>query len=114
MQPGWTEEGIEATLANFEVLPDQTVRPWLTLERHMMILKALFEQDPTALFPQIEEPVLICVADNDSNQIQFKRKQVQAAVKELKQVEVLWFPDCAHDIHIDQPSQLAAAIMSFL
>ena len=38
VHPDWTEAGVEATLANFETLPDGTVRPWLTLDRHMEIL----------------------------------------------------------------------------
>jgi pimeloyl-ACP methyl ester carboxylesterase len=44
--PGWSEEGIEHTLANFETLPDGTVRPWLTRERHMAILRALGSTAP--------------------------------------------------------------------
>ena len=111
MHPGWAEQGIEATLGNFEILPDQTVRPWLTIERHMMILKSMFEQDLSAQFPRVQEPVLICAADDGSDRMPFKQKQVQAAELALKQVWVRWFPDCAHDIHIDQPAQLADAIM---
>lgn len=113
MHPSWSEEGIEATLGNFEVLPDSTVCPWLTLERHMTILKAMFEQDLSVLFPLVKEPVLICAADDGSDQIGYKRKQVQDAAAGLKQVEVIWFQDCAHDIHVDQPSQLVTKIMAF-
>jgi pimeloyl-ACP methyl ester carboxylesterase len=113
MHPNWSETGIEATLANFETLPDGTIRPWLTLERHMRILKAMYEQDPRLLYPMIREPVLICAADDGSKKAVRKRQQVQAAIEGLKQVEVVWFQQAAHDIHIDQPAALAATILNF-
>ena len=31
--PDWTEEGIDDTMGNYEVMPDDTIRPWLTLDR---------------------------------------------------------------------------------
>jgi len=113
MNPGWLDEGIESTLGNFEILPDLTVRPWLTLERHMMILRAMFEQDPLALYPRVEEPVLICAADDGNDRMPFKRSHVKAAEDNLNNAEVIWFPDCVHDIHVDQPEKLATAILAF-
>ena len=50
--PDWSDEGIEGVLANFEVMPDETVRPWLTIERHLQILHALWSQRPAELYPQ--------------------------------------------------------------
>ena len=60
MHPDWTEAGVEATLANFETLPDGTVRPWLNLERHMRILRALWEQRPGQLYAQVPAPGADC------------------------------------------------------
>ena len=36
--PGWPATGVEATMANFEVLEDGTVRPWLSLDHHLAVL----------------------------------------------------------------------------
>jgi pimeloyl-ACP methyl ester carboxylesterase len=113
MHPGWSEAGIEATLANFETLPDGTVRPWLTLDRHMQILKAMYEQDPVRLYAKIEEPVLICAADHGEQTMDSKRHLVQAAADALPQANVVWFPNAAHDIHVDQPEALASTMMNF-
>jgi len=113
IHPSWSETGIEATLANFETLPDGTIRPWLTLVRHMQILRAMYEQDPRLLYPRIREPVLICAADDGSEKTVRKRQQVQAAIEGLKQVEVVWFQQAAHDIHVDQPAALASTILNF-
>ena len=50
--PDWPETGIQGTLANFQVLSDGTVAPWLTRERHMIILRALWEHHPARLYPR--------------------------------------------------------------
>jgi pimeloyl-ACP methyl ester carboxylesterase len=111
--PSWSPSGVEATLHNFETLPDGTIRPWLTLERHMRILRAMYEQKTAALYPQVQEPVLICVADDGSEWATRKRAQVKAAAGGLRRAEVAWFPGAAHDIHIDQPVELAARFLDF-
>lgn len=111
--PEWPEEGIEATLANFEALADGTVRPWLTLDRHMLILRALWEQRPAELYPLIERPVAIAVAEDAGNSewVAAKRAQVAAAAAGLRAVRVHWFADTAHDIHVHRPAELASLLL---
>lgn len=111
--PGWSEEGIQATLGNFEILPDDTVRPWLTLDRHLQILKAMYDQDPARLYPKVKEPVLICAADDGGERMAFKRAQIQEALAGMDQAQTMWFPGSAHDIHVDQPEKLADALLAF-
>lgn len=111
--PEWPDEGIEATLGNFEVLADGTVRPWLTLERHMHILRALWEQRPTELYPLVERPVTIAVAEDSSTPewTAVKRSQVAAAAAGLQAVHVHWYADTAHDIHVHRPAELAELLL---
>ena len=54
----WPEAGIRGALANFEVLPDGTVAPWLTRARHMTILRQLWEHRPSEVRPRLTMPVL--------------------------------------------------------
>ncbi len=112
--PEWPEEGIEATLANFEALPDGTVRPWLTLDRHMLILRALWEQRPAQLYPLVDRPVTIAAAEDADNPewLAVKRVQVAAAENGLRAVDVHWFPNTAHDIHVHRPAELAALLLA--
>ena len=110
-QPEWSEAGIDATLANFERLPDGTIRPWLSLERHMTIFRALWEQDPAELYGQVQEPVLICPAGTPN--IGAKRDLVTAACDGLAQAEAHWFPDTAHDIHVHRPVELARLMLDW-
>lgn len=111
--PEWGDEGIEATLGNFETLSDGTVRPWLTLDRHMTILRALWEQRPAALYPRVREHALICVADEGHNSAWTvaKHRMVAAAQAALPSCSVHWFPDTAHDIHVHRPASLAAVLL---
>jgi pimeloyl-ACP methyl ester carboxylesterase len=112
----WEEAGIEATLANFETLSDGTVRPWLTLERHMRILRALWEQRPGELYPRVQEPVLIAVADDGlgSSWAVAKHHMVEAAQRALPASQVQWFHATAHDIHIHRPLELASLMLNAL
>lgn len=114
--PDWTEAGIAATLANFETLPDDTVRPWLTLDRHMMILHELWSQRPGPLFGQVSVPALIAVANDPVNPtwMEVKQQQVTAAVAGLPHATVHWFAETAHDIHIHRPAALAGLMQDWM
>lgn len=112
--PDWTEAGVDATLANFETLPDGTVRPWLSLEGHLAILRALWDQRPGSLYPRIREPVLLCAAGDGREDDRGRRTLVEAARAGLPAVEVHWFPDTAHDIHVHRPDALAELFLQTL
>lgn len=55
---GWPEEGVAGALANFDVREDGTVSPWLTRERHMTILRGLWEHRPSEVRARVEAPTL--------------------------------------------------------
>ncbi len=114
--PDWSDEGIEGVLANFEVMPDETVRPWLTVERHLQILRALWEQRPAELYPQVDVPVLICPARDAKNPewTASKQAQVDAATTGLPHSKVIWFEDSDHDIHVQRPVALAELMLDEL
>lgn len=106
--PDWNEQGIEGALANFEIMPDGTIRPWLTLERHMTILRALWEQRPQEVFPRVKAPVVIAVAGDgrDPERSAVKARQVDAAAAGLPVAAVHWFEETDHDIHMHRPAAL--------
>jgi len=115
MHPAWTDDGIEATLANFETMPDGTVRPWLTLDHHMAILRALWEHPTTSLFPLVRAPALLVPADSgDAERVAAKREAVDRAATSLARCRVHWFEDTAHDIHVERPEDLADTMLAAL
>ena len=114
--PDWEEWGVEATLGNFETRPDGTIRPWLSLEHHMAILRAMWEQRPPALYGLVTAPTLICVAEVPAN-IEWNRvkaRQVAAAQATLSTGEVVWFAQTDHDIHVHRPQALAELLLNAL
>jgi pimeloyl-ACP methyl ester carboxylesterase len=112
--PDWEEWGAEATLGNFETLADGTIRPYLTLERHLLILRSLWEQNPVPLFPQVREGVLVCVALNNPERDAHFIPQVEAAERGLARCHVEWFQNTDHDIHVQRPAALTALFQTML
>jgi pimeloyl-ACP methyl ester carboxylesterase len=113
MHPDWPEAGIQGALACFEVRPDGTVAPWLTLDRHLRILRAMWEQHLTALYPQVAVPVLLLPCHDGSPWTEAKRADVARAEKALPVVRVEWF-EADHDVHAQRPAEVAAAMLGAL
>ena len=105
--PGWSREGIEATLANLEALPDGTVRPWLTRPRHLRILRALWEHAPSATIATLAAPVLLVPADSGDEWSRRKRAEVDRVAAAGRDVRVHWFSPSDHDVHVQHPRELA-------
>ena len=104
----WPETGIQGTLANFEVLGDGTVRPWLPLEHHMEIVRHLWEHHPSSLYPKVGAPAVLLMAEDGANQrwMTGKRVEVAAAAKALPDATVHWI-EGDHDLHAQHPALVA-------
>jgi len=110
--PGWPESGIQGSLANFEVRPDGTIAPWLTFDRHMMILEALYSHRPSTLFRHVAVPALMIPADTgDVAWTHDKQDAVAAAVAALPDGRARWFSPAHHDIHAQHPVELANVLL---
>lgn len=101
--PDWSAEGVAGTLANMEMRPDGTVAPWLTLDRHLAIVRALWEHHPPQRWPLVGVPVLLipsALADDEG---------IAQAVAALPadRLRVAPFPGADHDVHIQHPSEVA-------
>ncbi|MGE0057053.1 MAG: alpha/beta fold hydrolase [Dehalococcoidia bacterium] len=105
----WPEETLEMAMANFETMEDGTIRPWLTLDRHMQIVRALWDQRPSELYPLVPVPTMVAVADAGMNQRRHERKVSEIAALEasLPVSRVRWFHETHHDIHMERPADLA-------
>ncbi len=112
--PDWPESGIRGTLANMELRPDGTVAPWLTRDRHMAILRGLWEHDPGAVYGRLSVPVLLVSARNDRDdhaRAVTRDHRVAAAVAAMPRGTALWFDGADHDIHAQRPTELAATLL---
>jgi pimeloyl-ACP methyl ester carboxylesterase len=105
--PDWSEWAVAATMANFELLPDGTVRPWLTFERHLRILRSLWEHRPSVVVPTLEAPLLLALADSGDGWTDQKRAMAGELRVASPLVAVEWFSPGDHDLHLQRPVELA-------
>lgn len=108
----WPEEGIQGALSTMEVLGDGTVRPWLTRDRHLQILRGLWDHRPSQRFPSITEPVMLVPADDGTANAWTadKRASVARAAGSLRTSRIEWFVPAHHDLHAEQPDRLASVL----
>jgi pimeloyl-ACP methyl ester carboxylesterase len=102
----WPESGIQGMLANFEVREDGTVAPWLSFERHLLILRGLWEHHPSQRLPEIEAPVLLVPA-GQAGWVADKTAAVEAASALLRKGRTAWMAG-DHDLHAQFPAEMAA------
>jgi len=108
--PDWPESGLRGVLANFDVRPDGTVAPWLTYERHIEILRGLWEHRPSERYAGLAVPVLLAPADGgDTDWTPRKRRDVEAAMAAIPNARVRWFVG-DHDVHAQHPRELAGVM----
>ena len=101
VHPDWPEAGIRGALACFEVREDLTVAPRLTRDRHLRILRSMWERRPRDAYPLVTVPVLLLpVGDTD----------VAEAEAMLADVRVHRFADADHDVHAQRPAAVAALV----
>lgn len=104
----WPTEGRAGTMANFEERADGSIAPWLTFERHMTVLRGLWEHQPSAVYPEVRAPTLLIPADTgDVSWSSSKRAAVDEAVAALPLGRAHWFAPAHHDVHAQQPVAVA-------
>lgn len=109
--PDWSEEGIDGQMHNMEKLPNGTIRPWLTLNRHLKVLRGLWEHTPSQLWPHITRPLLFTPASKSEDpHTVSKRKQLSVAMSQLQHARVEWFIPADHDLHAQFPERFAAVV----
>lgn len=110
--PTWSDRAIDATMANFEFLPDGTVRPWLSYEHHIMILRALWDHRPSTVVPTLRPPLLLALADSGDSWTAQKRAMGAELAEASSRVRVEWFSPGDHDLHLQFPVELAELLHS--
>jgi len=108
--PDWSDSAIAGALASFEIREDGTVAPWLTLDRHLLVLRGLWEHRPAERFPLVEEPVLFLTATTPGVERPTPREQrVAAAGSALRDVRIETM-EGDHDLHAQHPARVASAL----
>lgn len=109
--PDWTDEAIDGQMANMEHRADGTIAPWLTFERHIKVLRGMWEHHPVDLFPAIEVPVLFTpAAKTDDEMSRTKRESHRTAQETIRHCRVEWFEPADHDLHAQFPARFATVV----
>jgi pimeloyl-ACP methyl ester carboxylesterase len=100
-------------LGNFEAGEDGTLRPRLTMDRHMEIARHLYEVDSFELMARIECPVLFVPALAGPWPLEEKARALQRAQEVLgSRAQSVWV-DGGHDLPVQRPAEVAKAISGF-
>ncbi|HXX61240.1 MAG TPA: alpha/beta hydrolase [Candidatus Sulfotelmatobacter sp.] len=106
----WPESGIRGTLGNFEVRPDGTIAPWLTYDRHLIVLRGLWEHHPATLYAGLQVPALLIPAEvGASDWSDRKRHAVEQAQAAIPRATTHWMTG-DHDLHAQHPDEVAQVL----
>lgn len=109
--PDWSEEAIDGQMHNMHTHPDNTISPHLTFDRHITILRGLWEHHPSQKWSDISVPVLFTpAAKTHDDHVVMKRQQISVALSLLAHARVEWFEPADHDLHAQFPERFAAVI----
>lgn len=116
----WNDDVQEIVLANFRIDEEERIYPHLSRENHLKILRALWEQKPSELWPRLTCPALLVPAARDHPDprnalwMEHKRRALDLAEEKGAAVKVVWMDETIHDVPLQRPRELAEAIESFL
>lgn len=109
--PDWPKSGIDGAMANFDHLPNGTIEPWLTLEKHLLVLRGLWEHIPTRIYRDIKVPVLFVPAEGPGGVFaDTKRTAIATALSMVPDSRVEWFSPADHDLQAQYPERFAAVL----
>ncbi len=109
--PGWSPAAIAATLANLRESPDGTVQRRLSIDKHMRIVRSMWDDPPWADLAEITVPALLLPALPAKGRAGDKRALVARAAARLAQGQVREYVGADHDLHAQQPAAVAADLL---
>jgi pimeloyl-ACP methyl ester carboxylesterase len=118
--PDWPDDvpWKEIVLANFELHPDGTLKPHLSFENHMQVVRAMWDFPTYARFDEVTCPVLIAAARRrgplgrrDEAFLESKRRGERQATARLHRLRFVWMDDTDHDIPLHRPGALADLLL---
>jgi pimeloyl-ACP methyl ester carboxylesterase len=114
------EDMIQIILANFEISPEETIAPRLSFERHMQIVRAMWEFKTYERYEHLHCPVLLLparpappVSEAETAFLQLKEQGAAHLLSRHPGVALHWMEDSIHDIPLQRPAELSDLIAGF-
>jgi pimeloyl-ACP methyl ester carboxylesterase len=116
---GFLEESFRRAYleALFYVEADGTIRPRLSRENHMRILRTMWDEDVDAAFAAVRCPALALLAEHSPDDAEgtqmddLRRRMVGRLQRAQPLLDVRWMRDTIHDVPLQRPAELAEAIL---
>lgn len=105
---GFPPGALDAATSVVRVSDDGTIRRRLTVDRHMQILRSMWDDDPARWYPQVRVPTLLMPAVGGTE----LSPEVIAAADAISDARVHAYPGAHHDIHLQRPVEVADDIGS--
>jgi pimeloyl-ACP methyl ester carboxylesterase len=117
---GSDERVPQIILANFELAEDETIWPRLTYERHMQIVRAMWEFETYERLARLRCPAAAVLAippephfPGETGSLELKQRGAERARQALPGLQIHWLADTVHDIPLHRPVELAQLIGEF-
>jgi len=106
--PELPDRAIAAALHCFRVREDGRVEPRLARDRHLQIVRSLWEHRPSTRYPTLEAPTLLVLAGTrDEARTAAKRRAEALALAAAPRLRSHWFTPAHHDVHSQYPDRVA-------
>jgi pimeloyl-ACP methyl ester carboxylesterase len=113
--PHFSDRAVEAYLHCFRELTDGTIEPRLARDRHLLILRSLWEFRPSTRWATLKVPSLLLLAGSeDEARMENKRRGEAAALAAGGQIRSVWFTPGHHDLHLESPERVADLLLQGL
>jgi pimeloyl-ACP methyl ester carboxylesterase len=100
----------------FHVDADGRVSRRFRIPNHMQVVRALWEQRPAELLPQLRCPVLILPARQSTDAPEARSNKIASVERALElqpRARVRWFDDTVHDVPLQRPDELSRELRAF-
>ncbi|MBM3924852.1 MAG: alpha/beta hydrolase [SAR202 cluster bacterium] len=113
----WNPDIERIVIDNFSISPEGQVKPHLSRENHLKIIRAMWDQKPSHLYRQVQCPTLVlaCRQGLPKGPSEDPRVvQVERARGLLPNADVRWLDDTIHDVPLQRPRDLAEIILGLV
>ena len=113
--PHFSGRAVAAYLHCFRERSDGTIEPRLARDRHLMILRSLWEYRPSTRWATLKVPGLLLLAgSDDETRMANKRRGEAHALAACGKVRSVWFTPGHHDLHLESPERVAELLLQGL
>lgn len=107
---GFPAGAVEAAMSVVHTDGDATIRRRLTVERHLQILRSMWDESPQDWYPHVAAPALLMPATVGDE----VGPDVLTALRRIPAARLRTYPGAHHDIHLQRPHEVADDIRSLL